>query len=302
MEIKTFYDARTFTLTYLVFDPDTRDAVLIDPVLDYEPVGSKVWTESVGEVLAFIRNKELRLHFILETHAHADHLSGSQLIKDAYPQAQIGIGANIVLVQQTFKQVFDLTAGFATDGSQFDRLFVDNQDVHAGSLSFKVLNTPGHTPACVSYLFKDTVFTGDALFMPDMGTGRCDFPMGSARDLYNSITQRLYTLPDETRVFVGHDYQPGGRELAFESTIGDQKAFNIQLNVNTTAPEYIEMRSARDKQLAAPRLLFQSVQVNIDAGAMPDANEHCQRYLKIPLNVFRPRGSGELTLEKCAGT
>ncbi len=164
------------------------------------------------------------------------------------------------------------------------------------------MNTPGHTPACVSYLYENAVFTGDALFMPDMGTGRCDFPMGSARDLYNSITQRLYSLPDETRVFVGHDYQPGGRELAFESTIGEQKTSNVQLNVNTTAPEYIEMRGTRDKQLAAPKLLFQIVQINIDAGAMPDANEQCQRYLKIPLNVFRPQNNGELKLEKCAGT
>jgi len=299
MRIKTFYDSRTSTLTYIVYDDKSLDAVVIDPVLDYDPASSKVWTESVREVLGFLRANDLKLHYILETHAHADHLSGSQMIKEHYPEASVAIGRNITVVQQTFKKIFDLPEQFAVDGRQFDRLFDDNETVSAGTLTFRVLYTPGHTPACVSYLIDDAVFTGDALFMPDMGTGRCDFPMGSAEDLYNSITKRLYTLPDVTRVFVGHDYQPDGREVAYESTVAEEKSGNIQLREETTLDEFREFRTGRDKQLAAPRLLFQSIQVNIDAGSMPDPNDNCQRYLKIPLNVFRADQNGELVLDEC---
>jgi len=196
MEIKTFYDTRTNTFTYVVFDATSKDAVIIDPVLDYEPVGSKVWTESVDEVIKYVRSNEFKLHYIMETHAHADHLSGAQMIKDVFPEAQIAIGKNITVVQQYFKNMFNLAEDFPVDGRQFDRLFDDGEIVEAGSLSFEVIFTPGHTPACATYKFEDAVFTGDAIFMPDGGTGRCDFPAGSAHDLYNSITQRLYTLPD----------------------------------------------------------------------------------------------------------
>lgn len=189
--IETFYDARTSTLTYVVYDPTTRDAVIIDPVLDYNPIGSKIWTESVDEAIAFIQGKELTLHLILETHAHADHLSGSQTLKQAFPEAQVAIGARITHVQQVFKEVFDLPSDFATDGSQFDLLVEDNAVLKAGALSIRSLYTPGHTPACVTYQIDDALFTGDALFMPDQGTGRCDFPAGSAEDLYRSITERL---------------------------------------------------------------------------------------------------------------
>lgn len=298
MNIETFFDERTWTFTYVVWDAETRDAVVIDPVLDYEPKGSKIWTESVDEVIAFVKDKELNLHLVLETHAHADHLSGSQIIKDAFPNVTVAIGEKITVVQGVFKDVFDLPDDFPTNGSQFDRLLADGEVVEAGALSFEVINTPGHTPACVSYHVGDAVFTGDALFMPDMGTGRCDFPAGSAEDLYESI-QRLYALPDDTRVFVGHDYQPGGRELAWESTIGDEKAKNVQLKGETSKADFVEFRTKRDATLEAPRLLFQSVQVNVDAGALPKPAANERRYLRIPINVFRPEpDKGEMALEE----
>lgn len=286
MEIKDFYDERTFTMTYVVYEPDTKDAVIIDPVLDYDPAASKVWTESADKVAAFAKEKNLKVHFILETHAHADHLSGSQLLKRSFPQALVAIGERIQVVQQTFKKVFDLPEDFPTDGRQFDRLLKDGEVVQAGALKIEVIFTPGHTPACACYKVEDAVFSGDAIFMPDMGTGRCDFPAGSATDLYNSITKKLYTLPDSTRIFVGHDYQPGGRALAWQTTVGEQKKNNIQLKGDTSEADFVQFRSNRDKQLAAPKLLFQSVQINIDAGQIPKPNTECKRFLKIPMNVF----------------
>jgi glyoxylase-like metal-dependent hydrolase (beta-lactamase superfamily II) len=286
MQVKAFFDSRTFTVTYIVHDPATNDAVIIDPVLDYDPAASKVWAESVEQVIEYVRAEKLNVHYILETHAHADHLSGSQLLKRAFPQAKIAVGERITVVQQTFKTIFNLTEDFATDGSQFDRLLKDGEIVDAGSLKLEVIFTPGHTPACATYKIEDAIFTGDAIFMPDGGTGRCDFPAGSAKDLYHSISRKLYALPDSTRVFVGHDYQPGGREVKWETTIGDEKQNNIQLKATTSEDEFIQFRAARDKTLAAPKLLFQSVQVNIDAGKMPKPNEDKKRYLKIPINVF----------------
>lgn len=297
MEIKAFYDARTNTLTYVVFDPETLDAVVIDPVLDYEPASSRVWTESADEVIAFVKAQGLNLRAILETHAHADHLSGAQHIKAQFPEAKLAIGARITQVQQMFKGIFDLPEDFPTDGRQFDALLHEGETYTAGSLSYEVIFTPGHTPACATFRFGDAIFTGDTLFMPDQGTGRCDFPGGSAEDLYDSIVNKLYSLPDETRVFVGHDYQPGGRELAWESSIGAEKAANVQLPASRTRPEFIIWRSKRDASLSAPRLLFQSVQVNVDAGRLPQAHSNEIRYLKIPLNVFRPEGDGELELK-----
>jgi glyoxylase-like metal-dependent hydrolase (beta-lactamase superfamily II) len=297
MEIKPFFDARTFTMTYVVYDPASKDAVVIDPVLDYEPVGSKLWTESVDVILDFLATHQLRLHYILETHAHADHLSGAQMIKERHPAAKIAVGRNITVVQHFFKNVFSLSDDFPTDGSQFDRLLDDNEEFTAGTLKFSVIFTPGHTPACATYRIGDALFTGDALFMPDMGTGRCDFPAGSAHDLYNSITRRIYSLPDATRIFVGHDYQPGGRELAFETTVGAEKAGNIQLRGDTPEAEFIKFRTERDKTLSAPKLLFQSIQINIDAGSMPDKTG-AKQYLKIPVNIFRPQAAGKLELDK----
>jgi glyoxylase-like metal-dependent hydrolase (beta-lactamase superfamily II) len=299
MDIKTFFDPRTSTLTYVVYDPETRDAILIDPVLDYEPAASRTWTESVDQVVDFLRQRELKLHYILETHAHADHLSGSQAVKEHFPEAKVAVGSRITDVQKLFKRVYDLPADFPTDGRQFDMLLDDGQVIRAGTLSFEVIYTPGHTPACATYRFDDAIFTGDALFMPDMGTGRCDFPGGSADDLYESIANRLYQLPDETRVFVGHDYQPGGRELAYETTIGEQKASNVQLPQSRSKEDFVKFRTARDATLSAPKLLFQSVQVNVDAGRLPEPSERTEiRYLRIPINVFRPEPEGDLELRE----
>jgi glyoxylase-like metal-dependent hydrolase (beta-lactamase superfamily II) len=295
--IETFYDERTNTLTYVVYDTETRDAVVIDPVLDYEPASSKVWTESVDRVLAFLRGKELTLHYVLETHAHADHLSGSQLLKQAYPGARLAIGRRITEVQEIFKRVFDLPSEFPTDGRQFDRLLEDGERVQAGRLELEVIYTPGHTPACATYRCGDAIFTGDALFMPDMGTGRCDFPGGSAGALYDSVA-RLYALPDETRVFVGHDYQPQGREVRWVATLAEHKAHNVQLPAGRSRDEFVTLRTRRDAGLSAPRLLFQSVQVNVDAGSLPKPAANEVSYLKIPVNVFRPEPAGEVELRE----
>lgn len=287
MEIKAFFDGRTYTLTYIVYDPATRDAVVIDPVLDYDPLPSRTYTESVDRVSEFVRKEGLRLHWVLETHAHADHLSGSQILKRRF-DAKVAIGARITEVQETFKAIFAMPPEFPTNGSQFDRLLQDGESFQAGSLIVQVIATPGHTPACVTYRLGDAIFTGDALFMEDYGTGRCDFPRGSADDLYTSVHDRLYALPDETRVFVGHDYQPEGRPLRYESTIGVEKTKNRQLKASTTREEFVTFRRRRDAGLEAPRLIFQSVQVNIDAGRLPSPHPNGRRYLRLPLNLFHP--------------
>lgn len=285
MKIEALYDTRTFTLTYVVWDESTRDAVVIDPVLDYSPVGSRTFVDSVDRVTQLIKNNDLRVHYVLETHAHADHLSGSQVLKRRH-ESQVVIGEHITQVQETFKNVFDLPH-LATDGSQFDKLVKDGETIRAGSLSINVIATPGHTPACVTYQIGDAIFTGDTLFMEDYGVGRCDFPKGSSETLYDSI-QKLYALPDSTRVFPGHDYPPNGRAVRFETTIGASKEHNPQLNQNTSKETFIEMRTARDKSLAAPVLLFPSVQVNIDGGHLPPAHKNGVRYLAIPINLFSP--------------
>lgn len=282
MQIKAFYDEATYTLTYVVFDESAHDAVVIDPVLDYEPGSSQISLESYQKVKDFIQEKQLKLHYVLETHAHADHLSSSQYFKKDFPEVKVGIGANITQVQSVFKGLFNWQE-LATDGSQFDVLFQDQEVVDAGSLKFKVMNTPGHTPACVSFIIEDAVFTGDALFMEDYGTGRCDFPGGSVDDSYTSIHNRLYSLPDATRVFVGHDYQPDGRELKYETTIGVSKQKNKYLREDTSREEFVGFRTARDKTLAAPKLLLPSVQVNINAGTLPAAEDNGMSYLKIPV-------------------
>lgn len=283
-EIEPFYDPATSTLTYLVFDRATRDAIVIDPVLDFDPSSGKVSVESANKLAARIRALELTLRFVLETHAHADHLSGSHQLKRWFG-ANVAIGERIREVQATFKPVFGLPSGFPTDGSQFDRLLRDGEVLRAGSLAIEVIATPGHTPACVSYRIGDAVFTGDALFVEDSGTGRCDFPQGSADALYHSVHDRLYALPPATRVFVGHDYQPGGRALAYTSTIEHEREGNIQLRASTSRDEYVAFRSARDRTLGAPRLLLPSVQVNIDAGRLPPPDAAGQRFLRIPLTL-----------------
>lgn len=283
-QIKEFFDKNTWTLTYVVWDEKTRDAIVIDPVLDYDQAASKTSEDSAKAVIDFLRAKELKLHFILETHAHADHLSGSQIIKREFPKAQIAIGEKITKVQEIFKGVFDLPEDFKTDGSQFDRLLKDNEEFQAGSITIKTLFTPGHTPACASYHIDDNVFVGDALFMPDYGTGRCDFPAGSAVELYHSVHGRLYDLPEDTKVFTGHDYLPNGRSLKFMATIAEEKKDNIQLKAHTSLEDFVKFRTERDRTLATPKLLLPSVQVNIDAGHLPEPSKNGKRYLRIPIS------------------
>ncbi len=282
MNIQHFYDAATYTLTYVVFDPATRDAVVIDPVLDFDPASGRTSTASIEQVEAFVRREGLRVHAVFETHAHADHLSGSQYLRTRFG-ARVAIGRRITEVQQTFRPIFGNP--MAVDGSQFDALLDDFARVQAGSLCIEVLPTPGHTPACVSLKIEDAVFTGDALFIEDYGTGRCDFPRGDAEALYHSVHEVLYALPDATRVFVGHDYQPNGRALRFETTIGAEKRANVQLSIETTREAFVSFRRTRDAGLAAPRLLFPSVQVNIDAGRLPASGPDGLRRLQIPLNL-----------------
>lgn len=285
IDIRTFYDEATHTLTYVVSDPATQDAVVIDPVLDYNPIGSILSDESFRKVVDYVQSAGLKLHYVLETHAHADHLSASQLFREEFPGLQVAISERIRGVQEVFKGVYNLGDRFVTQGQQFDRLLQDYEELSIGSLTFKVLPTPGHTPACASFLIEDAVFTGDALFMPDFGTGRCDFPAGDARALYQGVTKNLYSLPDSTRVFVGHDYQPGGRALAYESTIGEQKRENIQLSADRSQDDFVRFREDKDASLDAPTLIYQSILVNIEAGRLPAQESNGQRYLKIPLNI-----------------
>ncbi len=289
MQIEAFYDKSTGTLTYVVYDDVSKDAIVIDPVLDYEPQSSSTATLAVDKVLAFLRARELNVRMIAETHAHADHLSGAQFVKQKYPDAEIAIGEGVTGSQETFKSVFDLPEDFPTDGSQFDRLLRDRETVQVGTLSFELIATPGHTPGCSSYKFGKHVFTGDALFMPDYGTGRCDFPGGSAADQFDSVTQRLYTLPEDTLTYVGHDYMPGGRDLKYSATISQQKETNVHVAATTDKGTFVSNKEAADQKKAAPRLLFQSVQVNIDAGRLPDPKDNEIRYLRIPINIFPPK-------------
>lgn len=287
MQIQAFHDPTTFTLTYVVFDPEGRDAVVIDPVLDYDASVSRTSTKSLERLAAFLHERELRVHYVLETHTHADHLSGSQWLRDQFG-ARVAIGARVREVQQTFVSLLDVPY-VATDGSQFDRLLADGEVAIAGALRVETIATPGHTPACVTYRIEDAIFTGDALFMHDYGTGRCDFPGGSAPALYDSIA-RLYALPDATRVFPGHDYQPGGRAVAWETSIGLSKLLNPQVRAGTTKDQFVAMRTARDRALQPPRLLHPSVEINIDAGRLPPARANGQRYLTIPISPVSARG------------
>lgn len=284
IRIQDFFDSRTATLTYVVWDEASRDAVVIDPVLDYDQPSSKVSEESALKVIEFLRQKNLRLHFILETHAHADHLSGSQVLKREFPQAKVAIGERITEVQKVFKDLLHLPSSFPTDGSQFDRLIKDHEQVMAGTLEVRAIPTPGHTPACMSFLIGENLFTGDALFIPDLGTGRCDFPRGSAAELYQSVHERIYALPDQTRIYVGHDYLPNGRPLRISSTVAESKSENTQLKAATTFEEYVKFRTDRDKTLSAPKLLYPSILVNIAAGHLPEPESNGKRYLKVPIS------------------
>ncbi len=284
MNIQHFFDPRTWTLTYVVWDAASRDAVVIDPVLDFDPASGKIWTESLDALEAFLGREALTLRMILETHAHADHLSGAHELKRR-TGAPVAIGAQITDVQRTFAPFFGLGPEVAQDGSQFEHLLSDGEQLTFGGLSLTALHTPGHTPACMSFKVGDAVFTGDALFVPDTGVGRCDFPGGSADSLYQSVHERLYALPDQTRVFVGHDYQNEGRALQFETTIGESKARNQHLAQATSREAFVTFRTGRDAGLAAPRLLLPSIQVNVDAGRLPPPDAHGVRALRVPLRI-----------------
>lgn len=281
--VKEFFDKDTWTLTYVIWDEKTHDAVVIDPVLGYDPASSKIDERTSLQVIDFIRSKNLNLHLCLETHAHADHVSGSQIIKREFPQIKIAIGVGIKKVQEVFKKIYNFSNDFKIDGSQFDLLLKDGEILKAGSIEINTISTPGHTPACSSYHIDDFLFVGDAIFMPDLGTGRCDFPAASADDLFKSIHDKIYSLPEDTKIFVGHDYMPQGRPLLFMSTVGEEKIKNIQLKEKTTQEEFTRFRKERDQTLSAPRLLLPSIQINIDAGRLPKSENNGQRYLKIPI-------------------
>lgn len=284
IEIEGLYDEDTATITYLVYDKTTRDALVIDPVLDYDPNSSKISVKSIDKLMKLIEKNNLNVHYSFETHAHADHLSGAQELKKRFPKIKLAIGERITEVQSVFKKLFNLDDRFIPNGTQFDHLLREDEIVQVGSIEVKVLFTPGHTPACASYLIGDAIFTGDAIFMPDTGTGRCDFPEGSSAALFNSISEKLYTLPDSTRVFVGHDYKANGsREARWQSTIGEEKSHNIQLGSKTSKQEYVSMRDKRDATLTAPRLLLPSIQVNIDGGRLPKPESNGTSYLKLPI-------------------
>ncbi|MCI5043411.1 MAG: MBL fold metallo-hydrolase [Aquisalinus sp.] len=282
LEVKSYFDPATATVTYLIWDTKTSEAAIIDPVMDFEMSTASLSTKSVDVVLRDAVQQGLRLRWVLETHAHADHLSAAHYIREK-TDAKIGIGARITDVQQGFRALFNAT-DISTDGQVFDALFEDEDELLIGDLSVRVMHTPGHTPACVSYLVADAVFVGDTLFMPDFGTARTDFPGGDAAILYQSI-QRLLSLPPETRMFVGHDYPPEGRDKpAWETTVSDQRGNNIHVRDGVTGKEFVEERTARDATLSAPRLILPSLQVNIRAGAMPPVNADGHIYLKLPVN------------------
>ncbi len=282
--VHAFHHADSGTWSYVVSDPAGDAAAIIDPVLDYDPKSGRTSHASAEQLVSHVRRQGLRLEWILETHAHADHLSAAPFLKRELG-GRIAIGAGIREVQATFKPLFNLEPGFATDGSQFDHLFADGESFTLGSVTVRVIATPGHTNDSVSYLMGDALFTGDSLFMPDGGTARCDFPGGDAGRLFQSI-QRLYSLPDDTRVFVCHDYAPGGRPVACETTIGEQKRSNIHVREGVQEMDYVKLRRARDSSLAMPVLMLPSVQVNIRAGQLPPAETNGTRYLKIPLDTL----------------
>jgi glyoxylase-like metal-dependent hydrolase (beta-lactamase superfamily II) len=281
--IRAFFDQRTNTVSYLVVDPETKRAAIIDPVLDYDHKSGEASTKSAEAILAAAEEEGASVEWVLETHAHADHLSGAPYLK-LKTGAKVGIGEHIRDVQRIFRPVFNAT-DLTADGSEFDHLFADNETFHVGALTFKVMHVPGHTPADVAYRVGDAVFVGDTLFMPDYGTARADFPGGSARELYRSI-RKLLALPPATRLFICHDYKAPGRDYyAWETTVAEERAKNLQVKDGITEDEFVAMREARDASLEAPLLLMPSIQVNIRAGRLPPAEANGVRYLKIPVQL-----------------
>ncbi len=283
--VKTFFDEATFTATHVVHDPATRHAAIIDPVLDFDQPSGRTTSASAQAVVDYVKAQDLTADWLLETHAHADHLSAAPFLKEQLGGTLV-IGQAITAVQETFASVFNEPASFARDGSQFDRLMADGEQFAIGGIGALALHVPGHTPACLAYVIGEAVFVGDTLFMPDYGTARCDFPGGDARTLYRSI-RRLLMLPDTTRVFLCHDYKAPGRDhFVWETTIGGQHRNNLHVHEGTTEDEFVAMREARDATLDMPRLILPSVQINMRGGQFPPADENGVSYLKLPLNLL----------------
>lgn len=283
--VKPFFDPATWTVTYVVYDRPGGACAIVDPVLDYDPRSGRTRTHGADQVIAFVQAHGLQVQWILETHAHADHLTAAPYLRGKLG-GQVAIGRQITAVQEVFRKVFDLEPGFRTDGAQFDTLLDDGQAFAIGVLQARAIATPGHTPACMAYQIGDAVFVGDTLFMPDVGTARCDFPGGSAATLYQSI-RKLLALPDTTRLFMCHDYPPAGRETPqWESSVADERARNIHIHDGVTQEQFVAMRIARDATLDMPNLILPSIQVNIRAGQLPPAADNGTHYLKIPLNTL----------------
>jgi glyoxylase-like metal-dependent hydrolase (beta-lactamase superfamily II) len=278
-----FFDEATNTTTYVVVEPEGRACAVIDSVLDFDYASGHTDTRSADAVIAFITKENLELKWILETHVHADHLSAAPYIQERLG-GKIGIGDRITVVQETFGKVFNEGTRFQRDGSQFDQLFHDGDSLHIGQMRCDVMHTPGHTPACLTYVIGDAAFVGDTLFMPDFGTARCDFPGGSAEVMFDSV-QKILALPESTRIFVGHDYKAPGRETyAWESTVGAQKALNVHVGAGKSKDDFVAMRQTRDATLAMPRLIVPSLQINMRAGHMPEPEDDGKSYIKVPIN------------------
>ena len=283
-QVKAFFDPATWTVSYVVFDAPGGHCALVDSVLDYDPKSGRTRTDSADQLIAFVREQNLMVDWILETHAHADHLSAAPYLRK-HLGGKIAIGGKITQVQNVFKGIFHLEPEFATNGSQFDHLFEDGDTFAIGTLQAQALSVPGHTPACMAYQVGDAVFVGDTLFMPDVGTARCDFPGGNAHTLYQSV-RKLLSLPPKTRLFMCHDYPPEGREAQWECTVADQRARNIHVHDGVSEAAFVAMRTKRDAGLAMPVLILPSVQVNIRAGELPPPEANGVSYLKIPLNAL----------------
>lgn len=283
-QVKAFFDPATWTVSYVVFDAPGGHCALVDSVLDYDPKSGRTRPDSANQLIAFVREQNLTVDWILETHAHADHLSAAPYLRK-HLGGKIAIGGKITQVQNVFKGIFHLEPEFATNGSQFDHLFEDGDTFAIGTLQAQALSVPGHTPACMAYQVGDAVFVGDTLFMPDVGTARCDFPGGNAHTLYQSV-RKLLSLPPETRLFMCHDYPPEGRAAQWECTVADQRARNIHVHDGVSEAEFVAMRTKRDAGLAMPVLILPSVQVNIRAGELPPPEANGVSYLKIPLNAL----------------
>ena len=284
--VEAFFDPATFTYSYVVSDPTSGQCALVDPVLDYDPAAGRTSHKNADRLIAYVREHDLRVQWILETHVHADHLSAGHYLKELLG-GQLGIGDRIAVIQRTFGQLFNAEAEFATDGRQFDHQFHDGEEFHIGGLAARAIHTPGHTPACMTYLIGDAAFVGDTLFMPDYGTARCDFPGGDARTLYRSIHTKLFALPDATRVFMCHDYKaPGRDQYLYETTIGAERTGNVHIHAGIGEEQFVAMRQARDATLGMPTLILPSVQINMRAGELPPAEDNGTRYLKIPLDLL----------------